>query len=166
MLERELKKASVSLDNFCQAMERGEDWDCAEVDDPDVVHEIIRLGRRWLRPSPRRRRLRVRGWSWSPRFHNADNDGDRYDDVSGGFFHVDGVYRLTPAGKKFAGKIERKFFVTFGWKRRHSLGFAGAVLCPNERISPDVQARTWATTHSTWEDQYDGKTTHRIAVGR
>ena len=49
----------------------------------------------------------------TPMFHDEDS-GDRYDEVEGGFFHVDGMYCLSPAGEKFKGKIERKFFVSFG----------------------------------------------------
>lgn len=49
----------------------------------------------------------------NPRYHDP-NYGDRYDDVTGSYFHVSGVYQLTPAGKKFEQIIERKFFVNFG----------------------------------------------------
>lgn len=46
--------------------------------------------------------------------YHSPEDGDRYDDVSGAFFVVGGVYELTPAGKKFKNAINRKFYVTFG----------------------------------------------------
>lgn len=46
--------------------------------------------------------------------HDTDNDGSCYDDVDGGFFTVDGMYKLTPAGKKMGDKVQRKFWVTFG----------------------------------------------------
>lgn len=49
-------------------------------------------------------------------YHDADNDGDRYDDdlVRGVYFPVDGVWQHSPAGKKFRDKIHRVGFVTFG----------------------------------------------------
>jgi hypothetical protein len=52
-----------------------------------------------------------------PCYHGED-DGDRYDEVEGGYWHVGGMYEISPAGKKLRtfGKdlAERKFFVTHG----------------------------------------------------
>lgn len=39
---------------------------------------------------------------------------ERSDDVDGFFFHVNDLYELTPAGKKFNKYIERQFYVTYG----------------------------------------------------
>ena len=47
-------------------------------------------------------------------YHDAAQDGDRYDEVNGVFWAVDGLYQLSPAGRKFGTKVRRKFFVTFG----------------------------------------------------
>lgn len=47
-------------------------------------------------------------------YHNADDEGDRYDEVDGVYFTVGGVYKLTRAGERFKDIIERKFYVTFG----------------------------------------------------
>ena len=47
-------------------------------------------------------------------YHDSSDEGDRYDDVDGYFFHVNGAYELSPAGKKCEKMIDRKFFVTFG----------------------------------------------------
>jgi len=50
-------------------------------------------------------------------FHDADECGDKYDDINGYFWWVDGVWELSPEAKKLekAGhKIERQFFVSFG----------------------------------------------------
>ena len=47
-------------------------------------------------------------------YHDCDENGDRYDDINGCFWRVDGVYQLTPAGMKYKNEIDRKFFVTFG----------------------------------------------------
>jgi hypothetical protein len=46
-------------------------------------------------------------------FHHPD-EGDRYDDIFGVMWCVDGVYQLTKAGKKYQEQIERKFWVSFG----------------------------------------------------
>ena len=48
------------------------------------------------------------------RFHDSSSMGDRYDDVDGIFWSLDGVYQLSPAGEKYEKIITRKFFVTFG----------------------------------------------------
>jgi len=47
-------------------------------------------------------------------FHDQHDEGDRYDEVNGVYWHVGGVYELTEAGKKFEENINRKMFVTFG----------------------------------------------------
>jgi len=44
-------------------------------------------------------------------FHTAD---DRGDEVDGAFFTVEGVYVLSPAGKKYKDKIIRKSWTVFG----------------------------------------------------
>lgn len=44
-------------------------------------------------------------------FHEAN---DRGDEVDGYFFTVDGVYVLSPAGKKYNDKIIRKSWTVFG----------------------------------------------------
>lgn len=51
-------------------------------------------------------------------FHDQDETGDRYDDIDGAFFWIDGMYDLTPAGKALKDRcgedVGRKFFVQFG----------------------------------------------------
>ena len=47
-------------------------------------------------------------------YHNSEDQGDRYDDVSGHYWSVDGLYQLSPAGKKLSKIVKRKFFVTYG----------------------------------------------------
>jgi len=44
-------------------------------------------------------------------FANAE---DRGDELDGGSFAVEGVYQLSPAGKKYKDKIERKAWNNFG----------------------------------------------------
>jgi hypothetical protein len=111
-MERALKKAGVSMDNFCQAVCR-EHWDYAEIKLDDQEAAIRQMTAAWETLSTAFTST-TKGLVLEVRFHDADNDGDRYDDVSGGFFHVEGLYQLTSAGKNFADKIERKFYVTFG----------------------------------------------------
>jgi hypothetical protein len=45
------------------------------------------------------------------KYHDKE---DRYDEVNGMFWEVDGVYEKTAAGKKYDKDIERKFWTTFG----------------------------------------------------
>jgi len=46
-------------------------------------------------------------------YHSVE-DGDRYDEINGAYWSVDGVWVRTPAGKKHRAQITRQFFVTFG----------------------------------------------------
>ena len=47
-------------------------------------------------------------------FHDSESEGDRYDEVDGVYFAVDGMYELSEAGKKWDGVVERKSFVQLG----------------------------------------------------
>ena len=47
-------------------------------------------------------------------YHDHDDCGDRYDEINGYFWAVDGMYELTDAGRLWDNKVSRKFFVTFG----------------------------------------------------
>lgn len=47
-------------------------------------------------------------------FHDKEECGDRYDQINGYYWNVDGMYELTEAGKKMESVVDRKFFVTFG----------------------------------------------------
>jgi hypothetical protein len=47
-------------------------------------------------------------------YHSIEDSGDRYDEVSGGYWCVDGVWKRTPAGNKYKLQITRSFYVTFG----------------------------------------------------
>jgi len=46
-------------------------------------------------------------------YHSRD-DGDRYDDVTDGFWQVEGMYELSEAGKKLEHLVQLKWYVTFG----------------------------------------------------
>ena len=49
-------------------------------------------------------------------YHDSESNGDRYDEVDGAFFAVEGVYQPTPAGQSLLnrGMIERQTWVTLG----------------------------------------------------
>jgi hypothetical protein len=48
-------------------------------------------------------------------YHDQDNLGDCYDDVNGAFFHVEGLYVLSPGAEKLGkGNWERKHYVQYG----------------------------------------------------
>lgn len=46
-------------------------------------------------------------------YHDSDN-GDRYDDINGVMWCLDGVYQFTKAGRKHQKSIQRKFWVSLG----------------------------------------------------
>jgi len=47
-------------------------------------------------------------------FHNADEEGDRYDDINGHYWDLSEVSRLTPKAKKLGKKIRFSTWVNFG----------------------------------------------------
>ena len=49
-------------------------------------------------------------------YQDRENDGDRYDSdlVDGVYWTVEGMYQLTPAGKKMQKYVSRELFTTFG----------------------------------------------------
>ena len=47
-------------------------------------------------------------------YHDQENQGDRYDEVSGVIWTVDNVYQKTEAGKKWAKEITHAHWVMFG----------------------------------------------------
>ena len=46
--------------------------------------------------------------------YHDEEIGDRYDDVRGIFWSVDGVYQYSEAGEKYKDKISRSFYVSYG----------------------------------------------------
>ena len=46
--------------------------------------------------------------------YHDEESGDRYDEVNGIFWSVDGVYQYTEAGDKYKDRISRCFYVTYG----------------------------------------------------
>ena len=58
---------------------------------------------------------KFKGLSLELLYHNVEDDGSRYDGVDGAFWHVDGLWVMSPGAKMLGGKNwERKFYVTFG----------------------------------------------------
>lgn len=47
-------------------------------------------------------------------YHDHEDYGDRYDELSNAYWAVDNVWVLSDAGKKNENHIQRCFFVTFG----------------------------------------------------
>lgn len=47
-------------------------------------------------------------------YHDSQAQGSAYDDVEEFFFHVDGMYQLSPAGAAIQDQVTRSFFVTYG----------------------------------------------------
>jgi len=53
------------------------------------------------------------GLNVSLQYHSED-DGDLYDEITGYFWAVDGMYVLSDAGRKLESKVVRNFYVAFG----------------------------------------------------
>ena len=115
--QRQLKAAGIDRDVFCHAMYL-DDWGIADFQLDDAARDgtIRRITAAWEKLADaftQKTTVGQAGLELVPGYHAAD-DGDRYDDVQNGYFHVEGVYQLTPAGEKYADKIKRKSFVTLG----------------------------------------------------
>jgi len=112
--QEELEKlVPDELKDFLDVIDK--DDECLEgvaqnIDDPDNVSVNVQEKYLKLRAAfMKKTRLEL-----ELRFHDSDDAGDCYDEVNGAFWSVDGMYQLSPAGKKMSKVIERKFFVTHG----------------------------------------------------
>jgi hypothetical protein len=75
---------------------------------PDGIHKAMRVLQLAFS-------AKFKGLELELLFHNQDDEGDRYDDVNGAFWHIYGLYVLSPGAKKLGAKnFTRKFYVTFG----------------------------------------------------
>ncbi|MGO9109603.1 MAG: hypothetical protein ACLP9L_10240 [Thermoguttaceae bacterium] len=113
--EEHLQVAGVDMDAFCQAM-MWQDLNMMEVaaNGEDAAREAIGAAWRRLADSfTQATTVDGAGLVLTPDYHDPEN-GDRYDEVRGGYFVVAGVYQPTAAGRKFAKWIERVSFVEFG----------------------------------------------------
>ena len=58
---------------------------------------------------------RFSGLTLSLEYHDQENQGDRYDEVDGAYWAIDGLYVLSKGARKLGAKnFERKFFVNYG----------------------------------------------------
>ena len=117
--EQQLQAADVEMDRFCEAMWWHHDLALMYVavgGEDAATQAIERIGAAWKRLAEaftEATTVEGAGLELNPRYHDPDH-GDRYDEVEGGFFHVEGAYRLSPAGRKYAREIRRRRFVEFG----------------------------------------------------
>ena len=96
--EEDITGGEFNLDSFAMNANNGDD-------NPEKVHLA------WM--DLRNRFEKETGLTLCICYHSKD-DGDRYDEVSDTYFEVDGMYELTPAGKKMKDIVRRKFFVNYG----------------------------------------------------
>jgi hypothetical protein len=100
-LSNAIDDADDTWDNVAQSLEIG--------DDDEVSGNVVIYFRKLQKAFEKKT-----GLSLCIGYHSADDDGDRYDDIDGIYWSVDGMYQLTPAGKKMKKYVERKTFVQFG----------------------------------------------------
>ena len=113
-----IDEAKVSLDSVAEFLDKDSELDLSHIKEDDeavrLQDVIISTWKKLTRAFHKKTDLIL-----YIGFHNSGEEGDRYDEVSGPYFSVGGLYQLSPAGKKLlktVGKrnISRKFFVTFG----------------------------------------------------
>jgi len=100
-----LSKASITYDAFAMMYDEYQGDDRGELDEADeqAISEAYEKLQAHFET--------MTGLTLLVRYHTRE---DRGDEVDGCFWEVEGVYQLTPAGKKWQTKIERKFWTTFG----------------------------------------------------
>ena len=101
-LEKEIEEEDKDLDYFFRYVDEFEDAPVmlALKKLQKAFEDFTRVGDECLTPYPA--------------FHDSVEEGDRYDDVDGAFFDIDGAEKLTEPAKKFADYLEKSFWVTFG----------------------------------------------------
>lgn len=114
--ERQLQGAGLGIDDFCLAVAL-DDWGAVEWsrDDEDAIEQAVaEIETTWRRLAGAfsvATTVKKAGLLLEPGYHNPD-ERDGLDKVTGGFFGVRGTWQLTPAGKLYAGQIERRFVVS------------------------------------------------------
>ncbi len=100
-LLKEIKKADITFEDFAQMVA------CDDIsdDDKDMADALEALMNAFEAKT---------GLGLELGYHSSEDSGDRYDDIDGAYWNVDGMYQLTPEGKKMDKFVDRKFFVTFG----------------------------------------------------
>jgi len=108
-----------TVEEFCQATSTDSLDDLGfELDDDEFDTHMAQIDHAWndlATAFENATTVDGAGLSIEPGYHNPD-DGDRYDDdaVNGGFFYVDGVTKVTPAGKQFKEHIQWTMWLEFG----------------------------------------------------
>jgi hypothetical protein len=97
----------VSVNEFCQACQLDHDLDVSDV----RKNEIAKAWKEFVSTFMAATTVSGEGLTITPRYHE---DGERGDDISGGFFEIDGMEELTPAGEKYHGLFQRAYWVTYG----------------------------------------------------
>jgi len=97
----------IDLRSACYALTYG-DADEADMEEKEFI-ELQKIANAIDKEFDKNTGLNV-----APDYHDANDDGDRYDEVDGLYWTVSGIWEKTPAGKKIGEKVQRKFFVTFG----------------------------------------------------
>lgn len=111
---KEIKDSKVTLESFAQFIDIDSELDLAHIKDEDQAVATQEKLTELYEALQTAFHKKSGGLHLDLSFHDSDNEGDSYDEVSGAFFCVGGMYKLTPAGKKFERSVKRKFFVTFG----------------------------------------------------
>ena len=111
---RAIKDAGSSMENVAQHLAQDAELDLSHIeDDKEAVKKQEAIHKTWRKLQRVFKRV-SEGLALNIGYHNSEDEGSRYDEVNGAFFCVGGVYRLTPAGKRFRRSIKRKFYVNFG----------------------------------------------------
>jgi hypothetical protein len=106
-----LDEQDISFDEFCISLNNQVNFDSSEEYEEYFGSDkkVLNCYKSWLKLKYKFNEITE--LSLYVVHHEAD---DRGDDLDGGSFAVDGVYELTPAGKKYKNKIERKTWTNFG----------------------------------------------------
>lgn len=109
-LSKLLKKEKITLDTVASRLFQERMGDGTE--DPDVnISPSIRSKCDALCKAFAKR---YKGLTIYLEYHDIEQ-GDRYDEIDGAYWQVDGLYALTPGAKRLGQKnFQRSFFCTFG----------------------------------------------------
>ena len=98
-LKEAIEASDYDWDSFAQ------EWQYDDGDDEEIESAYIKLTKAFEK---------ITGLGVNICYHDQHDEGDRYDQINGAFWTVDGVYELSKAGKKYENEIDRKLFVSFG----------------------------------------------------
>ena len=105
---RELKDNGVSLDSFARFIALDEELDLEHIEDDTEASDIQgRLVDLWTNVQSafyKKSKLTLE-------LEYCEEGVEENDEIKGPYFCVDGMYQITPAGKKFKRSVKRHFFV-------------------------------------------------------